>query len=86
MSLFNEKRNHSDRRVRNDGPPPGSRERRSKKDRRQTSISEISFHEWTLHLLKFRKRIEAKAARRAAARALAQSAEPTENPGQDDTP
>jgi hypothetical protein len=60
MSLFDEKRKSVDRRVRNDGPPPGCRERRSKRDRRQTEISEISFHEWTRYLLRFKKRAAAK--------------------------
>jgi hypothetical protein len=67
MSLFNEKRAKStDRRVRNYGPPEGCRERRIKRERRQTSISEISFHEWTRYLLRFKERAAAKAARRAA--------------------
>jgi hypothetical protein len=61
MSLFDEKRKSTDRRARNDGPPPGCRERRSKRDRRQTEISEISFHEWTRHLLRFKQRAAAKA-------------------------
>jgi hypothetical protein len=56
MSLFKEKRKSSDRRVRDDGPPPGCRERRVKKrDRRQTVISEISFHEWTRYFLRYKK-------------------------------
>jgi hypothetical protein len=62
MSLFEEKRKSNDRRVRNDGPPPGCRERRGKRDRRQTEISEISFHEWTRYLLRFQKRAAVKAA------------------------
>jgi hypothetical protein len=61
MSLFEEKRKSNDRRVRNDGPPPGCRERRSKRDRRQTEISEISFHEWTRYFLWFKIRTKAKA-------------------------
>jgi hypothetical protein len=61
MSLFEEKRKSNDRRVRDDGPPPGSRERRAKRDRRQTVISEISFHEWTRYLLRFKSRVVAKA-------------------------
>jgi hypothetical protein len=60
MPLFDEKREKNDRRKRNDGPPPGSRERRVKKDRRQTAISEISFQEWTRYFLKFEKRAETK--------------------------
>ncbi|MDR0380196.1 MAG: hypothetical protein LBI62_09725 [Candidatus Accumulibacter sp.] len=61
MSLFDEKRESSDRRVRSDGPPPGYRERRSRKDRRQTQISEISFHEWTRHFLRYKKHVAEKA-------------------------
>ncbi|MDR2111670.1 MAG: hypothetical protein LBQ62_00965 [Candidatus Accumulibacter sp.] len=67
MTLFDEKRKSTDRRVKDDGPPPGYRERRVKKDRRQTEIAEISFHDWTLYLLKFKKRAAAKAAARQAA-------------------
>jgi hypothetical protein len=75
MSLFEEKRSKSnDRRVRNDGPPPGCRERRSKRDRRQTVISEISFHEWTRYFLRFKSRamakIESKARKPMASQAL----------------
>jgi hypothetical protein len=62
MSLFDEKRGAPDRRARNDGPPPGSRERRSRKDRRQTRISEISFHEWTRYFLRYKKHIAEKTA------------------------
>ncbi|GHU06509.1 hypothetical protein FACS1894158_13170 [Betaproteobacteria bacterium] len=62
MSLFDEKRSEKkERRKRNDGPPAGIKERRVKKDRRQTAISEISFQEWTRYLLKFEKRIAKKA-------------------------
>jgi hypothetical protein len=61
MSLFEEKRKSNDRRMRDDGPPPGFRERRVKRDRRQTVISEISFHEWTRYLLRFKNRGKAKA-------------------------
>lgn len=68
MPLFDEKRKSVDRRMRNDGPPPGCRERRSKKDRRQTRISEISFHEWTRHFLWFKKRSAAKALARQTAK------------------
>jgi hypothetical protein len=62
MPLFKEKRKKTDRRQRDDGPPPGFRERRGKRDRRQTAISEISFHEWTRYFLRFKKRSMAKAA------------------------
>jgi hypothetical protein len=82
MSLFDEKRKMTDRRQRDDGPPPGCRERRSKKDRRQTSISEISFHEWTRHLLRFKKRVAVKAAaRQAAAEAELESEDDPDTPG-----
>ncbi|MDR0576165.1 MAG: hypothetical protein LBI87_01160 [Candidatus Accumulibacter sp.] len=64
MPLFDEKRKSLDRRVWNDGPLPGNRERRSKKDRRQTQISEITFHEWALHLLRFKKYFATRAATR----------------------
>jgi hypothetical protein len=64
MPLFEEKREKTDRRQRDDGPPLGCRERRIKKDRRQTAISEISFQEWTRYLLRFKKHAEEKAARR----------------------
>jgi hypothetical protein len=72
MPLFNEKRKPSDRRVRNDGPPPGCRERRSKRDRRQTVISEISFHEWTRYFLRFKNR--------AAVKTMARAKEPAAGP------
>jgi hypothetical protein len=62
MSLFDEKRDLSDRRKRNVGPPSGQRERRIKKDRRQTAITEISLHDWAQYFLKFEKRAKAKAA------------------------
>jgi hypothetical protein len=71
MPLFEEKRRRTDRRVRNDGPPPGCRERRIKRDRRQTEMHEISFHEWTKYLIRFKER----AARKAAARKAAEAAE-----------
>jgi hypothetical protein len=67
MPIYDEKRNKTDRRVRDDGPPSGCRERRNKRDRRQTEISEISFHEWTHYLLRFKKRAIAKAAAKQAA-------------------
>ena len=57
MFLFDEKRQQSDRRIRDDGPPAGCRERRSLGDRRQTIIAEISLQEWTRHFLKFRETI-----------------------------
>ena len=63
--LFEEKRAVAERRVGNDGPPPGNRERRAGKDRRQTRIEEITFHEWTHHLLRFRKYVERKKMREA---------------------
>jgi hypothetical protein len=66
MSLFDEKRDLNDRRKRNDGPPPGTHERRSKKDRRQTAISEISLHEWARYFLKFEKHAAMKAAKQQA--------------------
>jgi hypothetical protein len=65
MSLFEEKRKSNDRRMRDDGPPSGCRERRVKRDRRQTVISEISFHEWTRYLLRFKNRAMAKAESKA---------------------
>jgi hypothetical protein len=55
MPLFDEKRQKTDRRKQNDGPPSGSRERRNKKERRQIAISEISFQEWARYFLKFKK-------------------------------
>jgi hypothetical protein len=73
MSLFEEKRRSNDRRVRNDGPPPECRERRSKRDRRQTVISEISFHEWTRYFLRFKKRASVKAEIRAKEPAAGQA-------------
>jgi hypothetical protein len=81
MSLFNEKRKSNDRRTRDQGPPPGTRERRIKKDRRQTSISEISFHEWTRYLLRFKERAEAKAAARNAANAANKAQDPSRTDG-----
>jgi hypothetical protein len=56
MSLFDEKREKKERRKRSDGPPPGFPERRVKKDRRQTKITEISFHEWTRYLINFKNK------------------------------
>jgi hypothetical protein len=70
MPLFDEKRNLNDRRKRNIGPPAGSRDRRIKKERRQTAISEISFHEWTRYFLNFKKRVALKATQRQAAEAM----------------
>ena len=80
MSLFDEKRHNSDRRTQDDGPPFGNRDRRSKRDRRQTYISEISFHEWTRYLLKFKKRAAAKAAARQAADAAKLAARKAADP------
>jgi hypothetical protein len=65
MSLFEEKRKSNDRRARDDGPPAGCRERRVKRDRRQTVISEISFHEWTRYFLRFKNHAMAKAESKA---------------------
>ena len=80
-SLFDEKRGITDRRKRDDGPPPGCRDRRSKKgDRRQTAISEISFHEWTRYLLRFKKRTAEKAAAKRAAEAAKTASENSSNP------
>ena len=56
MFLFKEKRELTDRRVSDAGPPAGCRERRITSDRRQMKITEISFHEWTSHLLKYQER------------------------------
>lgn len=70
MPLFDEKRNLNDRRKRDVGPPAGSRDRRIKKERRQTAISEISFHEWTRYFLNFKKRAELKAAKRQTAETM----------------
>jgi hypothetical protein len=75
MPLFEEKRKQTDRRQRDDGPPLGCRERRIKKDRRQTDISEISFQEWTRYLLRFKRHTEAKAARRQTVPENAESEE-----------
>lgn len=55
MFLFDEKRKQADRRIRDDGPPAGCRERRSLGDRRQVVIAEISLQEWTRHFLKFQE-------------------------------
>ncbi len=55
MFLFDEKRQRSDRRIRDDGPPAGCRERRSLGDRRQTVIAEITLQEWTRYFLKFQE-------------------------------
>lgn len=55
MFLFEEKRKQKDRRIADEGVPAGRRERRVEADRRQTKISEISFSEWALHLVEFRK-------------------------------
>ena len=56
MFLFDEKRKQGDRRVNDQGPPAGCRERRSADERRQTEMAEISFHEWTRHFLKYQER------------------------------
>ncbi len=55
MFLFDEKRGSGDRRVSDEGPPAGCRERRSLGDRRQTVIAEISLHEWASHFIKFKE-------------------------------
>ena len=60
MFLFDEKRKPNERRVADQGAPAGRRERRAEEDRRQTSISEISFSEWASHLVEFRKRAMAR--------------------------
>jgi hypothetical protein len=77
MSLFEEKRKSDDRRMRNDGPPPGCRERRSKRDRRQTVISEISFHEWTRYFLRFKNRASVKAGTKSRKPAAGQAPSPS---------
>jgi hypothetical protein len=78
MSLFEEKRKLGDRRVRDDGPPPGCRERRVKKrDRRQTEISEISFHEWTRYFLRYKKHVAAKAEIKARKPVASQASSPS---------
>jgi len=59
MFLFDEKRKLAERRVADMGPPAGGRERRTQEDRRQTKIAEISFHEWTSHLVRYRERVRA---------------------------
>lgn len=69
MLLFDEKRKLKERRNGDQGPPRGCRERRADENRRQTSIAEISFHEWTWHFLRFRERARARAAAKAAAKA-----------------
>ena len=56
MSMFDEKRKRSDRRISNQGPSFARRERRTADDRRQTQIAEISFHEWAAHFVKFLRR------------------------------
>jgi hypothetical protein len=56
MFLFDEKRALTDRRVSNDGPPLGSRERRVAHDRRQMNMAEIPFNEWAIELMKYQKR------------------------------
>jgi hypothetical protein len=56
MSMFDEKRKLSDRRISNQGPPFARRERRTEDNRRQTLIAEISFHEWAAHFVKFLQR------------------------------
>jgi hypothetical protein len=68
MSLFNEKREKTERRKRNNGPPSGVQERRIKRDRRQTAISEISFQEWTRYFLKFKKHAVEKATTKQTAK------------------
>lgn len=60
MFLFDEKRKLADRRIRDEGPPPGTRERRTLADRRQTEIAEITLHEWTRYFLKYQQHIVAK--------------------------
>lgn len=82
--LFEEKRKMSDRRQRDDGPPLGCRERRGKRDRRQTAISEISFQEWTRYLLRFKKRAMEKAEARQMAAVKPRSLKSENDPG--DTP
>lgn len=57
MFLFDEKRTQTDRRIRDDGPPVGCRERRSRSDRRQTIIAEITLQEWTRYFLKFQETV-----------------------------
>ena len=69
MFLFDEKRKLADRRIRDEGPPSGIRERRTLADRRQTDISEITLHEWTRHFLKYQERIVARGETHRAANA-----------------
>ena len=61
MFLFEEKRKQPDRRIRNEGPPAGCRERRVQEDRRQTDIAEITLHEWTRQFLKYQQHAVTKA-------------------------
>lgn len=69
MFLFDEKRKLADRRISNEGPPPGIRERRTLADRRETEISEITLHEWTRHFLKYQERVVARTEPHRAANA-----------------
>jgi len=66
MFLFDEKRELSKRRTRDDGPPAGCRERRNTEDRRQTEIAEISLREWTRYFLKYQEYVAASASSRNA--------------------
>ena len=70
MFLFDEKRELADRRISDKGPPAGNRERRVETDRRQTKMTEITFHEWTSCFVKYQERA---AARRATGAASARS-------------
>ena len=56
MFLFDEKRILTDRRESNDGPPLGRGERRVAHGRRQMNMVEISFNEWAIELVKYKKR------------------------------
>ena len=48
---FVEKRHQkTERRLWNEGPPPGFSDRRRHADRRQITVQEISFDEWASHL------------------------------------
>ena len=69
MFLFDEKRKLADRRISDEGPPSGIRERRTLADRRQTDISEITLHEWTRHFLKYQERIVSRSESHRAANA-----------------
>jgi len=65
MFLFEEKRKMADRRIRDEGPPAGCRERRTTIDRRQTQIAEITLTEWTRHFQIFQEHTVAKKAQHA---------------------